>query len=120
MTVPFDTLLQDAATAIAARDARYMEAYSHYVAAEHASINTMIAMVQSQCTDDTIAAYRAAMDDRIRARRTLDEAQVERIAGLAMYAQVVRLMEEELIPKLAEHQHRIVALEDAAQWSNHA
>lgn len=47
-----------------------------------------------------------------KARRDLDDAQVERIAGVAMYGQVVRLLEEEIIAKLADLQRRIGNLED--------
>jgi len=115
--MPVDELLTTMVDAIAERDAHYMEVYSAYVLATHASMEAMIAMVCADGAPATIDDYRQAMSQRMSARKALDDAQIERISGAAMYSQVVRLLEEEIIVKLAETARRVSALELKSHWS---
>lgn len=120
MIAPLDSLLQSSAEAIAERDREYIAAYSDYQTAVREASKALITMNRTVLSHTRAKAekkYLTMMETWLKARGALDDAQIARINTHATYAQIVRLISEELVPKINTIERRLNDLQQASEVS---
>lgn len=120
MIAPLDSLLQASADAIAERDREYIASYTNYLNAVRAASQALIKMNRTKLPTTRAKAekkYLGAMETWVESRGKLDDAQIARINTHATYAQIVKLISEELVPKVNDARERLAALEQANETS---
>ena len=118
MTNDLDSLLQDSADAIATRDLEYITAYTRYLDAVRSASQALIRMNRTKLPTTrkkAEAKYLIAMESWLESRHQLDNAQIERINVQATYAQIVRLLGEELTPRVNDIAGRVARIEAQLQ-----
>jgi hypothetical protein len=100
------------------RDKDYLDAYDLFVNATRDKTEAMIIMGRAGFTEPSCAAYRLVKEEWFTARKGLDDAFFAKIEGGGMYAQIVRLISEEILDQLPAIKARLDKIEALMEWDN--